>query len=168
MSKINWDEITHLTCRDCGETKVKESFCKRYGKRIGTYDKLCLTCKGRRIRKNYEKSYGISLDKHLYRQGKKKKYPRKPKTKLQRRKEHIKHKYNLSIEEYEELFRKQDGKCAICGTSENGSKINLDIDHDHLTGKIRGLLCNRCNRYLVALEDSEFLKNGLEYLSKNG
>jgi len=49
--------------------------------------------------------------------------------------------YGLSKAEWEHINREQRGRCAICGNSEK----RLHLDHNHLTGAVRGLLCNRCN-----------------------
>jgi hypothetical protein len=55
----------------------------------------------------------------------------------------LKRLYGISVEEYDRLFAEQDGRCAICSrTNPSGS---LDVDHNHKTGAIRGLLCRRCN-----------------------
>lgn len=62
----------------------------------------------------------------------------------------LRKRYGITPEYYEELFHKQNGKCAICGTS----KEKLVIDHDHKTGKVRGLLCHNCNRGLGKFRDS--------------
>ena len=67
--------------------------------------------------------------------------------------------------DYDRLLEKQDGKCAIC----NNSDKRLCLDHNHSTGKIRGLLCTRCNRGIGLLGDNvETLKNAIEYLQKEG
>ena len=56
-------------------------------------------------------------------------------------------KYGLTLEEYEHLFKRQKGLCAICGTDKPGGRFTiLHVDHCHTTGKVRGLLCNSCNR----------------------
>ena len=71
--------------------------------------------------------------------------------------------------QYEELFRIQGGKCAICGaTPENNMLGNaLGLDHDHRTGKIRGLLCSPCNRGLGYFRDSPtLLQNAITYMRK--
>ncbi|MFF3673594.1 endonuclease domain-containing protein [Streptomyces sp. NPDC002120] len=72
--------------------------------------------------------------------------------------------YGLASGEYGELLAKQGGKCAICkGTR----KSNLDVDHCHKTGLVRGLLCARCNRQLLArgLRDSPVIaRSAAEYL----
>jgi hypothetical protein len=64
--------------------------------------------------------------------------------------------YGLSPAEFETILESQGRRCAICGTSESRMKstTQLSIDHCHATGKIRGLLCNRCNRTLARLGDT--------------
>ena len=66
-------------------------------------------------------------------------------------------KYGITIEDYERRLVEQDGKCAICGepTSEGGER--LAVDHDHETGKIRALLCRRCNSVIGFIEESAAL-----------
>ena len=78
-------------------------------------------------------------------------------------------KVGCSKEQYDLLFKEQDGKCAICDrevghSSKNGADCKLAVDHDHETGKIRGLLCNRCNRGLGFLENR--LSRALEYVKR--
>jgi hypothetical protein len=69
------------------------------------------------------------------------------------RSSHLKRAYGLSVSEYEEMLRKQNGVCAICGGS-NGEKP-LHVDHDHKTGKVRKLLCGACNKALGMVRDNE-------------
>ena len=79
--------------------------------------------------------------------------------------------YGISLSDYEELFDKQKGKCALCGNGvTQGSRMqNLSVDHCHITGKIRGLLCIPCNRALgkLGLDKKENLKKLEEYLGFN-
>lgn len=86
----------------------------------------------------------------------------------------LRSKYGLSVEEYEKLLLSQNGCCAICGTSDPKSKNaasrrgGFPVDHDHKTGKIRGLLCGHCNTGMGLLGDSiEILKKAIAYLSKH-
>src|SRR5664280_1882070 len=63
----------------------------------------------------------------------------------------LKQHYGITRMEYDELFLSQGGKCAICGADNSGTRDisgksqPMLIDHDHITGKIRGLLCHKCN-----------------------
>jgi len=63
------------------------------------------------------------------------------------------------------MFDDQEGKCFICKTHQSNLKKKLAVDHDHKTGKIRKLLCCKCNRTLGYLyEDIDTLKNMIKYL----
>ena len=76
--------------------------------------------------------------------------------------------YSITTKEYDDLLKQQDGKCKICGTTSpiEGRKKYLCVDHDHNTGKIRGLLCDKCNRGIGLLNDDiKIIKNALDYLS---
>ncbi len=78
-------------------------------------------------------------------------------------------KYNLSIEDYEILLKKQNYKCAICGYSDlNNKQFFPMVDHCHITKKVRGLLCLNCNHGIGKFKDDiELLKNAIKYLRKN-
>lgn len=72
-------------------------------------------------------------------------------------------KYGLKQEDYDRMTIRQGGACAICG--DDGS--SLLIDHDHLTGEVRGLLCMDCNFMLGnAHDDIRILHRGIMYLKK--
>lgn len=66
----------------------------------------------------------------------------------------IKHRlktcYGMTIEDYDKMFIAQGGRCAACGKE---FEKNLCVDHDHKTGKVRGLLCSNCNLVLGLVED---------------
>lgn len=83
---------------------------------------------------------------------------------IQRRKL-LKKKYGLTLEQYHEILKKQDGKCAICKCLPNGN--HLAVDHNHETGKIRGLLCMKCNSVLVVACEryGSLIENTKEYLT---
>jgi len=75
-------------------------------------------------------------------------------------------RYGLSQVEFERLFTVQDGGCAICGKKEWSIKPP-QIDHNHKTGKVRGILCYKCNIACGLLdEDVERVQGLLEYLKK--
>lgn len=64
---------------------------------------------------------------------------------------------------YARLFREQDGVCAICGNPPK--KRPLHIDHNHSTGRVRGLLCFRCNRGLPTYATADWLRRACEYVA---
>ena len=67
-----------------------------------------------------------------------------------------------------QLFIAQDGCCKICGQPEKGLKHRLAIDHCHITGHIRGLLCHRCNLLLGLAKDNVFiLQIAIKYLGES-
>jgi hypothetical protein len=78
-------------------------------------------------------------------------------------------KYDLTVEGYEALVAEQGGVCAICGSPvPSGREKRLSVDHDHKTGKLRGLLCGGCNRGLENFRDNPgFLRRAAEYLSSD-
>lgn len=77
-------------------------------------------------------------------------------------------KYGLSLEQHQALLNRSGGKCMICLTGENGMAQGkrLHIDHDHLTGRVRGLLCGNCNAALGLLQDNtDLLQKAKDYLN---
>lgn len=76
---------------------------------------------------------------------------------------YIKRKFGLSWEEYQDLIKRQNNKCAICALPQENKR--LAIDHCHATGDVRGLLCDKCNRGLGLFGDSiERLRAAIAYL----
>jgi len=77
---------------------------------------------------------------------------------------------NLSEKEYADLMIKQNQSCAICGSlfghkTKNGKKAKLAIDHDHSSGLVRGLLCNKCNRAIGYFHDNvDIMQRAISYL----
>ena len=74
----------------------------------------------------------------------------------------IERRYGVSRKQYEDIVRQQNGVCAMCGRT---SKRRLAIDHDHVGGGLRGLLCLECNTKLGVLEDEQFVSKAVKYLS---
>lgn len=91
--------------------------------------------------------------------------------KVKYRMSNLKRKLGLTIERYDEMWAEQEGRCAVCGTDEPKVRpgyATFCVDHSHVTGKVRGLLCNACNRGLGLLRDSEpILLNAAAYLRKH-
>jgi len=110
-------------------------------------------------------SYCISCDKE-----KKKEQHLKDKSGWRRR--NLRSNYNITLEEYDILFEKQNGVCAICGKKEmRRNKYNtwhLAVDHSHESGKVRGLLCGNCNSMLGFVKDKpDLLLKAYSYLSQS-
>jgi hypothetical protein len=79
-----------------------------------------------------------------------------------KRRDHLKRSYGITSEQYDALLAKQGGRCALCGSG----FFSLCLDHDHVTGKVRGLLCRVCNRRLGDLEDPAFIEAARRYLEE--
>lgn len=80
----------------------------------------------------------------------------------------LKHTYGITLERYREMLSEQSGKCAICSKEHReGHRKGLVVDHNHTTGKVRGLLCYGCNAAIGHLrEDERLFKTALAYLNR--
>lgn len=125
----------------------------------------CVSCGGKTCRlkfKNCKKCAGILARKNIHVD--RKEYSRNW---------HMKKKYNLEPMEFQAYWQACLGKCFICRndmempTKTRGQALNVvAIDHDHRTGQVRGLLCNRCNKGIGFFEDNvDLLKKAIKYLS---
>jgi hypothetical protein len=86
----------------------------------------------------------------------------------------LKYTFGITLEQYEEMLKNQNYSCAVCGKEETeihpkSKKVkNLNVDHCHSTGKIRGILCGACNRGIGLLKDDpKILLSAIEYLKRN-
>lgn len=94
-------------------------------------------------------------------------HPEKRRTNGEHRKSMLKTTHNLSLEEYNILFSLQSGLCAVCKRHQSAFKRSFAVDHDHATGKIRGLLCFGCNISLGHLQDNlQWLQNAIDYIKR--
>jgi len=86
----------------------------------------------------------------------------------------LKQRFDMSIDEYNHIFLKQKGRCAICKNAETqldqkGNVKWLSVDHNHATSEVRGLLCSGCNTGIGKLGDSiEVLSSAIKYLNERG
>lgn len=77
-------------------------------------------------------------------------------------------KFGISIDDYNDMLKEQNYRCKICNTHEDELTLKLAVDHNHLTGKVRGLLCGNCNVAIGMLKDSEILLlKAIFYLKEN-
>ena len=83
---------------------------------------------------------------------------------------HLRRTYGITLEEYNRLLNEQGGGCGICGKRKGGSKnqgVRLHVDHDHVTGKPRGLLCGTCNRGIGQFgDDPKRVRAAVRYLER--
>jgi len=87
------------------------------------------------------------------------------------RAKNLKNSYGITQEDYDRILEKQGGVCAICGSPSNyykgGRLCPLAVDHNHETRKVRGVLCNHCNRAIGMLkDDAEIVDRAAAYLRK--
>ena len=140
------DVATESTCIGCKETKPADQFT-RHPRMASGLRSRCRACTSVQARQWQSSNAAEVLRRHLE-----------------------KH-YGITLEQYEELFRLQGGRCAICndppatGLSGRGKANRLVVDHDHDTGAVRGLLCRPCNSGVGHLRDSgALLRKAIAYL----
>ena len=72
--------------------------------------------------------------------------------------------FGITEDEFNFLYEKQNGECAICNVKPTGYKIH--VDHDHVTGQVRGLLCVKCNLALgLFMDEKKLLMKAIDYLN---
>jgi hypothetical protein len=146
------------TCSSCNEDKNVSEFYKRPESKDGLYAS-CKACHHERTKKwrarNPEKVRSAGRTRYQNASAEERK---------QWNKRSALSAYGLTLEEYTALLAAQNGVCAICGLPEPSGK-DLAVDHDHATGKVRGLLCANCNQGLGRFKDDpHVLKAALRYL----
>ena len=121
------------------------------------------------------KAYYLANRERIIARAKKHYEENKHKRKRQIRNTFLKMEYGITVDDYEKLLETQNGVCAICQQPPNNNPKRrqprvrpqrlLVVDHCHETGKVRGLLCNRCNTGLWGLEAAEWRKKAEAYLA---
>jgi CRISPR/Cas system-associated protein Cas10 (large subunit of type III CRISPR-Cas system) len=161
-------------CNVCGELKPLDDFYKSAGMRDGHRNdcKVCnLAAKKARTaldpQTNRDRVKRWQRDNYERYRARQREYRNRPERKAADREYQLLRKYGITIAEYEARLRAQGGGCRICGDppAEGGS---LHVDHDHVTGKVRGLLCFRCNNAIGDLRDDiELVYRMLDYLDRD-
>jgi hypothetical protein len=131
--------------------------------------KTCSKCKIEKPLSDFHNATSGKFGKHHYCKDcwsvhRKQKYKYNPKDYYDRR---IRNVYNLTQEQLMSMYHSQNKKCKICGDAyEKVSRHGgLHIDHCHTTGKVRGLLCGRCNTLLgVSKDNVVILQSAIDYL----
>jgi len=142
-----------LTCTKCKEEKDSSLF-HRYDKKKNGFTSQCKACRNENRKRNYwldpEKSKAKVRN---YRQHLKETDPQK--VFLSNRKNNLKRAYGISLEDYNEILKNQNFKCAVCEKEHiEAEKKRLVVDHCHNSEKIRELLCNNCNTALGLLKEN--------------
>ena len=140
-SESDYTKFTHKKCSKCENIKPVDKFYRKKTKtaRGWAWDSKCIKCRRVECQK-YGKSNRLKRNKRL-------RDWRKANPKKARANDHrgrLKHKYGLSPDDVEKMRSDQGGRCAIC----NVPSDRLFIDHCHQSGKVRKLLCQKCNTLL--------------------
>ena len=126
-------------CPDCGAWKPLEDFPRNRRTRDGRHA-YCKPCHNARGHESRQRLYGGS------------------------RHYHLKRRYGIGADEFDALLAKQGGVCRICGRPDPEH-----VDHDHKTGRVRGILCFNCNGGLGQFaDDVDRLESAAHYLSSAG
>lgn len=148
--------MTTKLCPECKEILPTTSFNK--ANRRDGYQTYCRACHNKMQREKYAKDPEAKVKRQLRANRRKEKDP------LISRKAELKRLYGITWEDYISMLKSQGEVCAIC-KEECKTKKMLSVDHRHSDGKVRGLLCNRCNRALGMFQDSpELLKRAAQYV----
>lgn len=138
------------TCAKCGSEMVRLR-----GKDRKWRCRRCVNARARKYRQTHPGQYQrvMKRDPFFYRRHK------------------LKAMYGITLEQFNAMLAAQDGRCAICREPETRKLRKrvapLVVDHDHYTGRVRALLCHRCNTALGAVERKAWLAAAFEYLSKH-
>ena len=132
-------------CTSCNIEKVLSEFSKSNTGKFGVTSQ-CKPCKVRvhRVQRRANPEHYLQIE----------------------RKSKFKKQYGITIEQYDGMLDAQGGGCAVCSakTPSNRTKY-FAVDHCHTTGKVRGLLCTKCNRGLGLFNDKpDLLKSAVNYL----
>jgi Autographiviridae endonuclease VII len=161
------------TCPKCKEIKIFEDFHKLKRSKNGL-SSWCKKCKSEDSREHYLKN-SARIIKRTGENAKK-----NPNSKKRRHDDYIKNKerdrignrrrrldgYGLTFEDYDRMLSEQNNSCKICKES---PKYTLRVDHSHKTSKVRGLLCNECNKGLGLFKDNPtLLRKAADYLNEYG
>lgn len=140
---VNWKTLTTIICKDCDQ----ESYPVFAHGRAYARCQECLNKRQRELRRKRQATESLEEKEQRIAKTKEKDW---------------KHHYGLTREKYDELFQLQGGACAICKL-----ETELNVDHDHTTGDVRGLLCQKCNHAIGLLRESpKIILNAYDYLDK--
>jgi len=166
-------------CSHCLVVKTVDQFYKASSAPDGLHN-MCKVCKTESLNKSYSKNHRKQLLRNKTPEGRARgrEYRRQYVLRHPRevRDSYLKRAFGIGIDDYDTLFARQDGECAVCGKKFTGpGDYKLKgapngvprVDHDHATGNVRGLLCQHCNVGLGMFnDDPELLSAALAYLAR--
>jgi hypothetical protein len=118
--------------------------------------RVCVECNKRKVRSEFRVFQGKYLDSRC-----------RPCARDRGTAQHRFRRYGIEPDEYDRRFEQQGGVCKICLRPEPVARKGLSVDHCHLTGQIRGLLCTKCNSGIGLLEDDpNLIRRALDYLNE--
>lgn len=127
------------TCTKCSETKELSLFYRDKAFKDG-HRSQCKSCDNIKTRRNYLKN-------NKYKDA------------------DLKRRYGIDVNQYSQILNNQNNCCAICNKDKSEFSYALCVDHNHRTGKVRGLLCKPCNLIVGnCLENKEILEKSITYL----
>lgn len=128
-------------CRLCGEEKTLDCFYRSSARTRDGLQHECKVCHNSNSLKHY--------------------YKNKEKRVVQRRDYHYRRNYGISFNDFSQMSDNVGNKCEVC------EETPVVLDHCHTTGKVRGVLCNKCNQALGLMRDNEqFILGLVEYLKR--
>lgn len=159
----------HKVCASCNKKKNITDFNKRGigSKGQQLYRSYCKEChyldRLGRLSKEERDLYKKSKKEKSLERRKLSKYSRD--YKMKQKNTILKTKYGIDYDDYQKLLKSQNGVCYICGCTSDKA---LCVDHDHRTGKVRKLLCDRCNKTIgLVREDQTILENMKNYIEEH-
>lgn len=133
--------MNNITCRVCKLSKPKKDMATDNRIQCG-HTTICKSCASK-------------LGGDRYKRGKR-----------QKQDYDLRRNYGISMDDYDKMSVAQGHRCAICNSQEMGkNKSRFSVDHDHITGRIRALLCNKCNQGIELMnDDPELLEKAAKYI----
>lgn len=145
------------TCNKCAVTKEYKYFYKDKGIKDG-HATICKECKNKSMNKWRE------LNRSKYNENMRK---LRATDKERFKNIDLKRTYGITLEDYNKMLVEQSYACKICKKENTSIKRTLAVDHDHVTGKVRGLLCYACNRALHTLDNIKLFETALKYIKES-
>jgi hypothetical protein len=160
-------------CSRCGISKphTSEFFIVgsvRRGSKVGAQCKECVSASSNpRMLARWREKYPSTIEGRASWAKKQREFLRTPEGKKSNRNSQLKKKFGVTLDQYDSLLQQQNGSCAICGTTNPRGRGSFHLDHDHITGAIRGILCHSCNTGLGSFRDSTLtIQAAIDYIER--